>query len=530
MEDYVPALRQMLELPVHFAEFASGVSLRDYQKCVAERIIDSVTNKQGHSIVVIFPRQSGKNELQAHIEAHLLLLFSVLAGEIVKISPTWKPQSLNAMRRLERVLTGNLALRKKWSKEAGYIYRVGSARIYFLSGQPAANIVGATASTLLECDEAQDVMISKWDKEIAPMAASTNATKVFWGTAWTSTTLLAREMRAALETQEADGVQRLFIVDADQVGAEVPSYRQYVSSEIRKLGRNHPYVRTQYFSEMIDSEGGMFPPERQALMKGEHQRLASPTAPIEYESRQLSNSQQPITNSHYAFLLDVAGQDEAATTDIAVQDDILSNMGRDSHALTIVEIDTSTLDDELILAPRYLVRRRYLWTGSRHSTLYGTIKGLAELWQPRYIVIDATGVGAGLASFLEKAQGGWLGSSSVIPFLFNASTKSRLGWDFLAVIETGRFKDHEMVKPADPYQVEFWRQVQHTLMDISEGPNRTMKWGVPDGTRDAASGDLVHDDLVISAALCALLDDCDWGQAESILIEHDPLAGFDEVY
>lgn len=195
-----------------------------------------------------------------------------------------------------------------------------------------------------------------------------------------------------------------------------------------------------------------------------------------------------------------------------------------------MEIDTSTLDDELILAPRYLVRRRFLWTGSRHSTLYGTIKGLAELWQPSYIVIDATGVGAGLASFLENAQGGWLGSSSVIPFLFNASTKSRLGWDFLAVIETGRFKDHEMVKPADPYQVEFWRQVQHTLMDISEGPNRIMKWGVPDGTRDAASGDLVHDDLVISAALCALLDGCEWGRAESILIEPDPLAGFDEVY
>jgi hypothetical protein len=34
-----------------------------------------------------------------------------------------------------------------------------------------------------------------------------------------------------------------------------------------------------------------------------------------------------------------------------------------------------------------------------------------------------------------------------------------------------------------------------------------MKWGVPDGTRDDSTGDLLHDDLVISAALCALLGD-----------------------
>jgi hypothetical protein len=31
--------------------------------------------------------------------------------------------------------------------------------------------VGATASLLLEVDEAQDVEIGKYDKEIAPMAA-----------------------------------------------------------------------------------------------------------------------------------------------------------------------------------------------------------------------------------------------------------------------------------------------------------------------------------------------------------------------
>jgi hypothetical protein len=114
--------------------------------------------------VVIFPRQSGKNELQAQMESYLLTALSGHPAEIVKVSPTWKPQSLNAMRRLERLLKRNdFANYLGWKKESGYIYRVGEARMFFFSGSPAANVVGATASTLLEADEAQDIQPAKWD-------------------------------------------------------------------------------------------------------------------------------------------------------------------------------------------------------------------------------------------------------------------------------------------------------------------------------------------------------------------------------
>ncbi len=154
-----------------FSRFGSKVTLRDYQKEVALAVIESVLGRQGISLVVMFPRQSGKNELQAQLESYLLCLFSGTDAEIVKVSPTWKPQSLNAMRRLERILKRNPLTQTLWQKEAGYIYRVGSARIYFLSAAPESNIVGATASTLLEVDEAQDVLPGKFDKEMAPMAA-----------------------------------------------------------------------------------------------------------------------------------------------------------------------------------------------------------------------------------------------------------------------------------------------------------------------------------------------------------------------
>ena len=57
-----------------------------------------------------------------------------------------------------------------------------------------------------------------------------------------------------------------------------------------------------------------------------------------------------------------------------------------------------------------------------------------------------------------------------------------------------------------------------------------MRWGVPDGLRDPASGDLVHDDLLISAALSAVLDDVKWGTTLSEIIPaRDPLKGLGEI-
>ncbi len=59
-----------------------------------------------------------------------------------------------------------------------------------------------------------------------------------------------------------------------------------------------------------------------------------------------------------------------------------------------------------------------------------------------------------------------------------------------------------------------------------------MSWGVPDGARDAESGELVHDDLVISAALSAVLEDQDWppGQPTAIIRGRDPLEDMDKGF
>lgn len=498
-------LKQILQDVTLFCRMDRGFALRGYQLAVAQAVCASVLNRQGLAFVVMFPRQSGKNELQAQIEAYLLFMLSTQGGEMVKVSPTWKPQSLNAMRRLERVLRRNTAVDGLWTKENGYVYRVGQARIYFLSGAPEANIVGATASALLEVDEAQDVQIGKFDRDIAPMAASTNATRVFWGTAWTASTLLARELRGARAEQAHDGVRRVFQLTADDVAAEVPAYGRFVAQQVARLGRQHPSIKTQYFSEEIEAEGGMFPAERQALMRGAHAPQAAPRGEEEI----------------YALLLDVGGEDEGAPGGA------LANPARDSSALTVVRVNLATVSDPLLRAPTYEVVDRRVWTGARHAVLYGELRALAEHWRARRVVVDATGVGAGLASFLERALPG-----RVIPFTFSAASKSKLGWDFLAVCDSGRYREPVCGQEGEvarfaALQEQFWAQARHCRCEPRQGPGRGLAWGVPDGTR--AGGELLHDDLLLSAALCAVLDGQTWYSGGGALVapRPDPLAQMD---
>ena len=132
----VEQIKAVLKDVCLFVEHTSGLKLREYQVTVARAVAESVIFRQGKSFVVMFPRQSGKNELQAQIETYLLTLLSQIECEIVKVSPTWKPQSLNAMRRLQRVLENNILVQSMWKKESGYIYKIGKARIFFFSGSP----------------------------------------------------------------------------------------------------------------------------------------------------------------------------------------------------------------------------------------------------------------------------------------------------------------------------------------------------------------------------------------------------------
>lgn len=515
-------LRSTIRRSVTSWALACGIQLRPYQRQIARAVKDSVLNRRGLTFVVVLPRQSGKNELQAHLFAWLLFRYAHHGGNIVSISPTFNPQTLNNMDRVRRSLEACVGSRGIWKSSQGRIYSLGASRLLFYSAEPSAKVVGATADLLLSVDEAQDVSPAKFDKEFDPMTASTNATRVFFGTAWTQNTLLERERRQALQLEAQDGIKRVFHYTAHDICLHVPAYQLHLQRKLAEQGRNHPHIRTQYFGETIEAQSGMFNPARLLMLTA-----SSPLSNFEEFGEGPgvgSGSTPPIFEENggsrrgAAFLLDVAGQDESKLASAASSYHLgLGNPGRDSTTLTIVQIDLSLLHE--LNFPIYHVLARHSWTGESHLTVFTHLKNLAQEWHPQYLIIDATGVGEGLWSLLHRHF-----PARVVPVKFTLQEKSELGWRFLNIIETGRFRDH-------CHTEEVRLQYSSCVMEILPGPQKNLRWGVPDGSR-APDGSLIHDDFILADSLVSKLDQFEWSLSSPTLISHspDPLAEMDRNF
>ena len=89
----------------------------------------------------------------------------------------------------------------------------------------------------------------------------------------------------------------------------------------------------------------------------------------------------------------------------------------------------------------------------------------------------------------------------VSPFFFNRKTKSDLGWDFIGRIDAGRITEY--VDDGSDNTRIYRHQLAACTYDVLPGPGKLLRWSVP-----ASRG---HDDLLISTALTARLDQIDWG-------------------
>jgi hypothetical protein len=448
---------------------ATGIrqALRPYQAQAGRTVLESVLRRQGLTFTVEIARQGGKNELSAQMELLLLTLHMVSGGNLVKASPTFVPQAHISMARLRERLN-DAGFTGAWASEAGHIIRLGNARAFFFSAEPSANVVGATAHLLLEVDEAQAVDREKFFKEFRPMGASTNVTTVLYGTPWDQHTLLEEMKQENLELEHRDGIRRHFRYDWEEVARHNPLYRLYVEAERARLGEDHPLFRTQYRLLPLAGGGGLFTPAQRAQLQGDHPRQRRPTP-----------------GKTCVAAIDVGG--EAFGTD--PQNGGSNGIGasqpwRDATVVTIGELDFSTTNG-VGPGPRVNVVQHYRWVGEPHHRLLPLLADLLRnVWRCRRVVVDATGIGAGLASLLGKALGG-----IVEPFVFTAASKSRLGFELLAAVNSGRLKLY--AADGSPEHQEFWRQVE--LAQGRYRPNQTMDFFV-----EPSRG---HDDFLMSLAL-----------------------------
>ena len=436
--------------------------LRPYQREVALAIIDSVFAKKGLTFSVEMARQGGKNELSAQLELLLLTLFMATPQNLVKCAPTFKPQTVISMMRLKDRLN-DTGFANIWTSELGYIIRLGNARAIFLSADESANVVGNTAHILLEIDESQDVSKEKYTKEFKPMGATTNVTTVHYGTTWDDSTLLEEVKQTNLELERSDGLKRHFRYDWQEVAKYNPDYLAYVEAEKERLGDNHPLFLTQYRLLPIHGGGGFLSYQQRAQLTGNHSR-----------------KHHPEPGQVYIAGIDLAGESEEEEAAVIKA----LKPRQDSTVVTIGQLDFS-ITDEVQKQPRVNIVEHYWWTGKKHTQLYPQlIDILSSVWHCRKVVVDATGVGQPVSSFLKKSLG-----PKVTPFTFTSQSKSQLGFNLLAAINSGRLKMY--AGDGSPEYQQFWFEMEKAKSQFR--PNQTINFYV-----DPAQG---HDDFLMSLAL-----------------------------
>lgn len=485
-----------------FSAIVLGMPLRGYQIAPLVAVVASIINHSGLEFLIVFPRQSGKNEAIAHLLVYLLNLYQRSGGSFVFAAiGDGVGRGIN---RLEERLE-NRWNAGHWKRAAAPTRRVlGRAAVTFISSHPQAKSRGETAGQLLIIDELQDQDAAHVEAVFTPMRAANNATAVYLGTVRFTHDALWRKRKELEQEQERDGIQRVFLVTPEQVSAENPDYAAFLRAQVNRYGRNHPVVASEYFLEPIDASGGLFDARRRLYMIGTHPRLSHP---------------QP--GRVYVATIDVGGQDEQTAAPGQ-----LDNPRRDYTVVTIHEVQPFN-------PPIYRVVDVLVDHGTRHFTAMPGRLNLAEQilaylqrWSVAAVVVDASGLGQGLSDWLRSKRHG------VHPFYFSAASKAQLGSSFVALLEQSRA---EYFRSSAEFDDTWWMLAQAAACSYYVRPDgrfeRDLKWSVPDShTTSTPAGNVpTHDDRLISFALIAEVDrlrqsgEMLLGNATSAVMYKDPL-------
>jgi len=452
-----------------FAANVVGKPLYPFQIEVGNAIVDSVLNNRGITFTVMMSRQSGKNQISSIVEVYLLSYMN--SGNIIKSAPTFKPQIINSRLRLLSMLENPLTANRYW-KSFGHIIGVAPTpqerrdqtgpQVMFFSASPDSSIVGATASLLLEIDEAQEVSIEKFERDLRPMASTTNATTVLYGTAWSSDTLLAIVREHNLELERKDGIRRHFEYDWRTLAAINPTYKAFVEAEMRRLGEEHVSIRTQYRLLPISGAGFLLNELQRHLLTGKHD--------WKWEASEVDD--------YYIASMDVGGEERPKIAKKAK-----SGRQHDSTVITIARVSYNEL-----MLPKLEIVHHIQWNAKHYLEQYAETVELCKMWRIRRIVVDSTGLGEIMGSLLEAK----LGEDRVTLFKFSRQSKSKLTYQFLGLINSGRLKMYQQDgAPGDIY-AECWKQLKLARYSVLGQSLLNMYVQAEDG----------HDDFLLSIALC----------------------------
>jgi len=549
-------------------------ALRAYQLPAARAIVAAVRAGRGESLCVVMARQSGKDELLAQVIVFLLLNAQFTGGEIVVATPSLSTQGEIGMARVEARLAEAEAFAQGFARHGHTIQvRNARARFLSAGPDANVRGATASLLTIANeaQDIALDRWDAVFDPMGASTNSPTVFSGTVWtsdtllaremGRAQMGERFHHKDTKAQRTQRDRQGFvignreeggshdapctaapdrPRLFMADWETVAAEVPAYGARVRRRIAERGLDDPFVRTEYRLLPLAGGGRLLDAGRLAQMHGDHPRIRAAVAMHTYAL--LVDVGGGIFMSHGGagvvggILMSDSGAEADTDSDAAYGmsgAESATHGGRDSTVLTVVEVDTGIGTDDRDTGtntdtstdtdadadrngdslpvhgaghgqgqghgtlPVYRIVDRRVWTGAGHLQLAAEISDLAaRVWRATRVVVDATGIGHGLAAMLTAA----LPAGVVVPFVFTGPSKSALGWRLLSAVGAGRYQEY-VDDGADDTRA-FWTQAAAATYTVRPGPGQVMQWSVP--------GRDLHDDLLLSAALCGALDDLDW--------------------
>lgn len=430
--------------------------LRGLQGEIIHKVEKFIADHNGGVMPILMSRQAGKNDISAILQRRHLWRRqrSTLPAIWIRTAPTQRPQIVNSKKRLREILQLSAKNRighplfenAQLIKEEGYIWRVGNASVEFISSGPNANVVGATASTCLDMDEAHKVIKAKFDEDFAPFTANTAAATLLWGVAANGLDTIEAYRQSNLEEGRPD--LNLFYPCDIWMDVHEP-YRIHVEDRVKKLGWDHPIIKTQYRLISVAAEGRFLSEAHiRSILSGDHPR-----------------QRKPKHGKQYQIVIDIAAGNEELNPNNDIEGNEDTNT--DSAVIWIYEVTPELAENNLFPIIRLV---NLIWsTGASLPKFEEEVKQTLEFWNPTKVTIDAIGVGRQIAESMKER----FGEYCINVYTATSSSVSDDCFDLLARLNYSSvlmFQDDD-----SPEWAEFERQLGWTKYASDKGRMKLLK-------------------------------------------------------
>lgn len=417
---------EIVEQILKFCSAYSGRSFYPYQSQFMRRVTQSVVDNDGEELTALFSRQSGKTDSIACLCGGLAVILPFMArlpqyrfdtriqrfknGILIGIFAPILDQAQTTFDRLRGRLgcdeaeaifaIPDLGVRMDTNNGNCVGFSNGSS-IICMSASEQSHIESKTFHLII-IEECQEVSNSKIRKSIHPMGASTNASMVKIGTAYTSRNDFYDGIQRNKRKLNETGIKNHFEYDYTIAQKYNPLYAKYIEKEMYRLGFDSDEFRMSYRLHWI-LERGMF------MSPDQLERLG-----VDYNDKAYDIVEMR-RNSHQVAGLDIA-------------------KASDSTVLTVMEVDYNNVSPE-----GFLYKRVLNWLeifGDDHESQFYQIKDFLGNYNVEKMCVDCTGMGDPVADRLTAA----LPNINVIPYSFNRSSKSDLYKYLLNDLSGGRIR------------------------------------------------------------------------------------------